>query len=181
MSRKLERPDGVVLQILFPLLDDLIRRDIQLRRVLGCSHFVGGQCGLVLIFDLFETDDLACHICEIDAGRRTAARTLRGMVRRNSQEQRFAVTAASIVDGERFSGIDADADFCRRMIGIFTRLSEHVDNELAHCDGTVNPVRFRIVRLRYDRVQTLIMEVDEDRIHTLQDAMHSAVMQIQET
>ena len=63
-----------------------------------------------------------------------AASALRRVIGGLAEEERLAVTAPAIVDGQRLARIDADPDFGCWMVGVFPGLRENVDNQLAHRD-----------------------------------------------
>ena len=75
------------------------------------------------------------------------------------------MTATSVVDRQRFARVDADPDLCCGMIRVFASLREYIDDELADRDRAVHPLRLAVVRLRNDRMQPLIMKVDEQGVH----------------
>ena len=53
------------------------------------------------------------------------------------------------------------------MIRVFPSPGEHVDNQLRDRDGLVDAVDLRVVRLRDDGVQALVVKVNEDRVDSL--------------
>ena len=67
------------------------------------------------------------------------------------------------------------------MIRIFTRLGQNIDDQLSNCDGALNSLQFGVVWLCDNGVQPLIMEVYENRIHALEDAMDRAVVKVQKS
>jgi len=57
------------------------------------------------------------------------------------------------------------------MVRVLAGLREDVGDQLRHGDGLVNPVDLRVVWFSHDCVQALVVEVDQDRILAVQDAM----------
>src|ERR1039457_7336251 len=67
------------------------------------------------------------------------------------------------------------------MIRIFSGLRQHIDNQLTYGTRSLNAFDFRVVRFGNDRVKPLIVEIYEDGLSPLQDAIDRAVMQVQES
>ena len=76
-----------------------------------------------------------------------AARALGRVIRRLTQEQGFAMTTPPVVDSERQPRIDSDTNFGGRVIRILSGLRQHIDDELAYGDRSLNAFGFRVVRL----------------------------------
>ena len=65
------------------------------------------------------------------------------------------------------------------MIRVFSRLCQHICDELPDGDGAVHAGRLRVIRLRHHRLQALIVKIDKQRVDALQDAGDPAIMQIE--
>jgi hypothetical protein len=66
------------------------------------------------------------------------------------------------------------------MISVFAGTGEDVDNQLRHCDRLMHAVCLGVVGFGNNRVQTLIVKIDEDRVYALNDSVHGAVMEVEE-
>ena len=88
--------------------------------------------------------------------------------------------APPVVNRERLAAVDAYTHLGGRMIRIFTRPGQNIDDELSNCDGALNSLQFGVVWLCDNGVQPLIMEVYKNRIHALEDSMNRAVVKVQE-
>ena len=69
------------------------------------------------------------------------------MIRWLTEKQRFTVTSTTVIHGESFARIDANSYLRRRVVGIFTRLRQNVDDLLCYGDGFLNSGGLGIVRL----------------------------------
>jgi hypothetical protein len=95
VAGKLEHADRVLVEVVLPFLDDLIRRHAELRLVLRSLNFVGGEGSCVLVRDGGEADGLAGFVRQVDAGRLASRRALGGVVRRPSVPRRPLLTASA--------------------------------------------------------------------------------------
>jgi len=90
------------------------------------------------------------------------------------------VTSASVVDGECLAGIDTDTHLCGGVVRVFSGTCQNIGDQLADGHCSVNAVSFRIVRFGDYGMKPLIVKIHEHRVDTLEDAVHRAIMQIQE-
>ena len=86
--------------------------------------------------ELDEARRLARGVGQEDSLGNPVRRQLRGEICGRSQEQRLAIAVAAVVDGERQTGIDADAHLgARDVLVVVAGLRQHVNDELADRDG----------------------------------------------
>ena len=66
------------------------------------------------------------------------------------------------------------------MIGVFAGLRKNVDNQLADRDCAMHALGLAVIWLGDDRMQALIVEINQHGVHAPDDAMNRAVVEVQE-
>ena len=91
------------------------------------------------------------------------------------------MAAAAVVHSERFARIDADSHLGCWIVGAFTGLGKYVDDELSDRNSFFDSRGLGIVWLSYYCMEALVVEVDKDSIHLLENAVYGTVMKVKKS
>src|ERR1039458_3452714 len=139
MTAEVELSNGSVFKVFLPLLNDLRGSDPEFGLRLTVCNLSSAECGGIFVGSSRQAYRLPSIVGQIDSGGGTATSSLRSVICRLAKKQRFPMAATAVVHGQGGTGVDANSNFCRRMVGVFASVRQNVDDELGNRNCFSNP------------------------------------------